>query len=177
MPNFELQICGATIFPALIFGASLEFGTWCLELFESRFDYNRRALVDHFEQFDHILVAHPHAAVTRGRADFVLVFGAMNVNVTVTRIRVVLVQSVEPQNARCHQVLRRRRRFVGLKRNAAYKNGPVWHVASDLRRHAKTADRRFEAPLLRPDTESRRGNRISTDRLLVFLYGELLFSN
>ena len=69
--------------------------------------------LDHFEQFDHVLVTHPHAAVTRSRADFVLVFGAMNVDEAVARIRIVFVQSVEPQNTRRDQVLCRRRRFVG----------------------------------------------------------------
>ena len=99
-------------------------GSWCLELFESRLDYNRRTLIDHFEQFDHVLVTHPHAAVTRSRADFVLVFGAMNVDEAVARIRIVLVQSVQPQNTRRDQVLRRRRRFVRLKRNAPTKTVP-----------------------------------------------------
>ena len=81
-------------------GACLELGSWGLELFESRLDYNWRTLIDHFEQFDHVLVTHPHAAMTRSRADFVLVFGAMNVNEAVARIRIVLVQPVEPQNTR-----------------------------------------------------------------------------
>src|SRR5438067_1300810 len=93
--------------------------------FKSRLDYNRRTLVHHFEQFDHVRVTHPHAAMTRGRADFVLVFGAMNVDEAVSRIRILLVQSVEPQNTRRHRILRRRRRFVGTKRNTAYKNGSV----------------------------------------------------
>ena len=66
--------------------------------FESLLDNDRRTLIDHFEQFDHVLVTHPHAAVARSRADFVLVFGAMNVDEAVARIRIVLVQSVEPQN-------------------------------------------------------------------------------
>ena len=58
---------------------------------QSRLDYNRRTLVDHFEQFDHVLVTHPHAAVTRRRADFVLVFGAMNVDEAGARVRIVLI--------------------------------------------------------------------------------------
>ena len=73
-------------------------GSSCLEPFESLLDDDRRTFIDHFEQFDHILVTHPHAAVTRSRADFVLVFGAMNVDEAVARIRIVLVQPVEPQN-------------------------------------------------------------------------------
>jgi hypothetical protein len=153
----------------------LGVGVW--DLNPSRLDYNRRTLIDHFEQFDHVLVTHPHAAVTRSRADFVLVFGPMYVDEAIARIRIVLVQSVEPQNTRRHQVLGRRPRFVGLKRNAAYKNCPFRHLASDLLRHTKTAGRRFEAPLLCPDTESRRGHRVGADRLFVFFYGELLVSN
>jgi Aspartate-semialdehyde dehydrogenase len=46
----------------------------------------------------------------------------------------------------------------------------VRHIASDLLRHAKTAGRRFEAPLLCPDTESRRGHGVRADRLFVFFY-------
>ena len=158
-------------------GACLELGSWGLDLFESDLDHNWRTLIDHFEQFDHVLVTHPHTAMARGRADFVLVFGAMNVNEAVARIRIVLVQPVQPQNSRRDPILRRRKRFVGLKRNAAYKNGSVRHIASDLLRHAKTADRRLEAPLLRAGTESRRRHRISADWLFVLFYGELLVSN
>ena len=69
-----------------------------LNFSKSRLDYNRRPLIDHSEQFDHVLVTHPHAAVTRSRPDFVLVFGAMNVHEAVARVRIVLIQSVEPQN-------------------------------------------------------------------------------
>jgi len=76
-------------------GACLD-GSWGLDLFESRLDYNRRTFIDHFEQFDHVLVTHPHTAVTRGCADFVFVFGAMNVDEAVARIRILVVQSVEP---------------------------------------------------------------------------------
>jgi len=158
-------------------GACLELGSWGLELFDSHLDYNRRTLIDHFEQFDHVRVTHSHAAMTRSRADFVLVLGAVNVDETVARIRIPLVQSVKPQNARRDQILRRRKRLVGLKRNAAYKNGSVRHIASDLLPHAKTTDRRFKAPLLRPDSESRSGHRIRADLLFVFFYGELLVPN
>ncbi len=158
-------------------GACLELGSWDLELFDSHLDYNRRTLIDHFEQFDHVRVTHSHAAMTRSCADFVLVLGAVNVDETVARIRIPLVQSVKPQNARRDQILRRRKRFVGLKRNAAYKNGSVRHIASDLLPHAKTTGRRLEASLLGPDTESGRGHRIITNWLFVFFYGELLISN
>ena len=59
-------------------------------------------------------------AVAIPLANFVLVFGAMNVHEAVARIRIVLVHSIEPQNTRRDQVLRRRGRFVKLNR----KSGP-----------------------------------------------------
>src|SRR5215208_4481493 len=98
----------------------------------------------------------------------------MNVDEAVARIRILLVQSVEPQNPGRNPILRRRKRFVGLKRNAPHENGSIRHIASDLLPHAKTTDRRFEAALLRPNTEPRSGNRIGANWLFVFFYGELL---
>ena len=70
------------------------FGRQSFGFKTSRFDYNRRTLIDHFEQFDYVLVAHPHAAMACSRADFVLMFGAMNVHVAVAGIRILLVKSV-----------------------------------------------------------------------------------
>jgi hypothetical protein len=65
--------------------------TTTCKLRKSPLDYNGRTLIDHFEQFDHVRVAHPHTAMTRNHADFVLVFGAMNVDEAVARIRILLV--------------------------------------------------------------------------------------
>src|SRR5690348_10317325 len=101
----------------------------------------------------------------------------MDVHEPVACIRIVVVESVEPQNTRCHKILRRRKRIVGPKRNAPDKNSSLRHIVSDLRRHAETAGRRFETPLLRPYTESRRGNRISADSLFAIFHGELLIAN
>src|SRR4029077_11801799 len=104
-------------------------------------------------------------------------FVVMHGGVEAARVCSPLLTTVEPQNTRRHQVLRRRKRFVGLKWNAPHKNGSVRHIASDLLRHAKTAGRRSEAPLLRPDTKSRRGHGVRADRLLILYDGELLLSN
>jgi hypothetical protein len=68
-------------------------------------------------------------------------------------------------------------RFVGLKRNAADENRPMRHIASNLLRHAKTAGRRFEAPLLCANPESRRGHGVSANRLFILFYRELLVPN
>src|SRR6266581_1234221 len=103
-----------------------------------RFNHNGRALVHEFEQFDHILVTHPYAPVTRGLADFVLVPGTVNIDEAISRIGIVPVQPVEPQNARHHNILGRGKQFASLERDAAYKNGAARHSASNYLRHAKT---------------------------------------
>ena len=59
-------------------------------------NYDRRALAHQIEQFDYIRITHPHATAAGGRADLVLVFGAMNVDEAVACIGILLVQSVEP---------------------------------------------------------------------------------
>src|SRR5262249_57441096 len=99
----------------------------------SRLDYNWRTFIDHLEQFDHVRVTHPHAAMTHGHADFVLVFSAMNVNEAIARIRILLVESVEPQNARRHKILCRRERVVGPKRHPPYQNASVLPIPTHLR--------------------------------------------
>ena len=59
-------------------------------------NYEWRAFIHEIEQFDYIRVPHSNAAATVGTADLVLVFGAMDVNESVTCIGIVLVQPVEP---------------------------------------------------------------------------------
>jgi hypothetical protein len=54
-------------------------------------NHHRRALIHQIEQFDDIRVPHPDATAARGHADFVLVFGAMNVDEAVPRIGILLV--------------------------------------------------------------------------------------
>ena len=64
------------------------------------FDRNRRPLGDKIEQFDNVGVGHSHAAVAIGGSDLVLVFGAVNVNESVPRVQVVLVEAIEPEDSR-----------------------------------------------------------------------------
>ena len=60
------------------------------------FDHDGRAYIDKIEQLDDVRITHPHASVARRVADFVLVFGAVNVNETFARVRVVLIQAIKP---------------------------------------------------------------------------------
>ncbi len=62
----------------------------------SCFNYDRRALIQEIEQFDHVRVPHSNAAAAVGSAHFLLVFGAMDVNESVACIGILLVQPVEP---------------------------------------------------------------------------------
>jgi hypothetical protein len=54
-------------------------------------NHHRRALIHQIEQFDDIRVSHPDATAACGYADFVLVFGAVDVNEAVARIGILLV--------------------------------------------------------------------------------------
>ncbi len=79
-------------------------------------------VIDEIEQFNHIGVAHPNAAVARWAADLALMFCAVNVDEAVARVGIMLFQSIEPQDARHHQVLGRRKRIAGLEWDATLKN-------------------------------------------------------
>jgi hypothetical protein len=68
-------------------------GKTCQPLF---FDHDSCAFIDKTEQLDYVRIAHPHASMARRVADFVLVFGAVNVNEAVARVRVVLIQAIKP---------------------------------------------------------------------------------
>src|SRR6266513_1020837 len=65
----------------------------------SRFNDDRRPIIDQIEQFNYIGAAHPNAAMARWAADLVLVFCAVNVDEAVARVGIVLFQSIEPQDA------------------------------------------------------------------------------
>ena len=143
----------------------------------SRFNDDRRPIIDQIEQFNYIGAAHPNAAMARWAADLVLVFCAVNVDEAVARVGIVLFQSIEPQDARHHQVLGRRKRIAGLEWDAALKNGSARQIAPNFFDHAKISSGCLVAPLLRPNAESRSGHRIAADWLLAFLQGEPLISN
>src|SRR6267378_3983530 len=104
-------------------------------------------------------------------------FCAMDVNEALSRVDIVPVQSVEPQNTRHHKILSRRKRIAGLERHTASKNCPRRHFAADLLRYAKATDRSFKTPLLCSNAESRSGHWIGPDQCLTILEGEQLVSN
>ena len=58
--------------------------------------YDWHALVHQIEQFDYVRIPHSHTTAAGGRADLFLVPGAVNVDVSVACIGIVLVQSVKP---------------------------------------------------------------------------------
>lgn len=61
-----------------------------------RLNYDWRAFIHEIEQLDHVRIPHPHATAAVGGADLVLMFGSMDVNESVARIGIMIVQSVEP---------------------------------------------------------------------------------
>jgi len=100
------------------------------------------------KQFDHVSITHPNATMARRSADFVLMLGAVNIDETIPRIRVVFLTSIEPKNAGHNQVLRRRERIVRPQRYAASEYRTHRHVSANLFRDAKMAGWRFETALL-----------------------------
>ncbi len=138
--------------------------------FKSFLDQNGRAFINQFEKFDHVRVPHAHTAMTRGGADLVLMFRAVNIDESLPRIGIFFIQSIQPQDTGHDQVLRWRGRVVELERDAAYKNSAVRRVASNLAGNAKTSGRRFQASLLRANAKSRRGYRKGAHRLLVLAH-------
>jgi hypothetical protein len=135
------------------------------------------ALIDEIEQLDYVLIAHSHASVARRVADFVLVFGAVNVNKTVARVGVVLIQAIKPQDARHHQVLSRRKRIVRFERHATLKDSITRQAAADLLCDAEATGWCFHAAFFGPDSKSRRGHRVTADLRFAFDQGEPLIAN
>lgn len=76
-----------------------------------------RVFINEIEQVDDILIPHPNAAVAGGLADFVFVFRAVDINKPLPRIRILFLQTIEPEDARHDQVLRGRKRVARFKRN------------------------------------------------------------
>ena len=105
--------------------------------------------------------------MARRRADLVLVFRAVDVNETIARVRIVVVRAVEPENSRHHQVFGGWQRIFRAERDTAAENCSAWHIAADLFRDAKVADRRFEAAFLSSDAEPRAGNWKRANRFAV----------
>src|SRR6202022_2410675 len=90
-------------------------------------------------------------------------FGSVNVNEPVVRIRIVFIQPVEPKDARCDEVLSGRGRVIGPKRHARFENRSRRGAVSYFFRDAKSAQRRFHAAFLSPYSKTRTGNGIRTE--------------
>ena len=115
--------------------------------------------------------------MARRIADFVLVFGAVNVNETVARVGVVFIQAIKPQDARHHQVVSRRKWIVGFQGHATLKDSIARQAGANLFCDAESTGWRFHAAFFRPDPESRRGHRVIANWRLVFHHGEALVAN
>ena len=134
-------------------------------------------LIDEIEQLDYIRIAHSHASVARRVADFVLVFGAVDVNETVARVGVVLIHAIEPQDARHHLVFSRRKRITGVQRHATLKHSITRQAVANLLCNAEATGWCFHAAFFRPDSKSGSGHRVTADWRLVFHQGEALITN
>ena len=117
-------------------------------------DQDRRSLVHQFKQLDDVGVAHANAAVTVGAPDLVFMSRSVNVNETLARVRIVFIQSSQPENARRDQIFRGRQWVLRFERNPASKNGAERHAVPDFFRDLETAEGRFVASFFRPESEA-----------------------
>lgn len=140
-------------------------------------DHDGGLFIYEIEQLDDIGVAHPDAPVAVGPANLVFVFGAVNVDETPARVHVVIVQAIEPENARSNQVLGRWKRVFGFQRHPALKNCPDRHAVTDLCRHAKIPGGRFVAAFFHAQAEARTRDRKFFHRFIATLQSEHLIAN
>ena len=162
-------------------------GVWRTQRFSRLFSgRKRRALLlnqdwcaglNQFEKFNQIGIPHPNAAVTCRFTNFMFVVRPVNVNEAVARVCVVRFESIEPEDARQHQIIIRRMFILKTDRFAAFENGADGRVASKFFGNPKLAQRRFHAAFLRTEAEARRGNGISADQLLAGFQRESLIAN
>ena len=85
--GFNFQVAREPLEPD--FTDCLEVGVWGAS--ESFLDHDGRPFVYQIEEFNYIRIPHSHATAAGGRSDLVLVLGAMDVDVAVACIGILLV--------------------------------------------------------------------------------------
>ena len=109
-----------------------------------------------------------------GRADPVLVLCPVNVDETVARIRVVLLEPVQPKNPASNKVIRVGQRIVRGQRYASFENRAGRGPMSDFFRNPKISQWRFHTAFFHADAESRGGDWILTQHLAIARQRETL---
>src|SRR5947208_5279615 len=94
-------------------------------------------------------------------------FGPVNVNEALTRVRILRVHAIEPQDASCYKIFGVRQWVIRRERHARFENCSRSGVVTDFFRDAEVSKRRFHASFLRSDSKTRTGNWIRTDNFAV----------
>ena len=115
--------------------------------------------------------------MARWTADFVLLFRAVDIDKPFSRVGVVLVQTVKPQNPRHDEVFRWGQRIISLERHATLKNRAARHFAADFFDYAEPPGWRFHAAFLCSNSKSGSRNGIRADWRFVLRQCEPLISN
>ena len=94
-----------------------------------------------------VLRFHTDAAVTCGATNFLFLGRAMNINAALIRVRVLWLESAQPDDARGNRVAAR---SIGLKNFARQsplmENSADWHVVTDLFFHRQITERSGHSP-------------------------------
>lgn len=107
------------------------------------------------EEIDHVVVAQPDASVAGSGSDEVLLIGSVDVNVALTGIGVLRIETFEPEDPREHEIL-----FSSLLRNlsggqTAAEDHSCRGVLADLLSYPEASGGCPETPLLESESEPR----------------------
>jgi hypothetical protein len=133
---------------------------------DSGFDNHRRLFVYQIKQLDDIGVCHANAPVAGRLANLILVVCAMNIDVAIARIRIVLLKAVQPEDPRHYLIIVWRGLFGLVNWLSVSENSAAECVITDFLSDTELANGRFHAPLFGADAESRGGDRVPAKHVL-----------
>lgn len=111
------------------------------------------SLVNPVEQIDHVVVPKADASVAGRGSDEVLLIGSVDVNVALTGIDVLRIESFKPEDPSEHEIL-----FPSLIRNLSGRNTaaedhPLRGPIADLLRYPEASRGSPETPFLESESE------------------------
>ncbi len=111
------------------------------------------SLVDPVEQIDHVVVPKADAPVAGWGSDEVLLIGSVDVNIALTGIGVLRIESFKPEDSSKHEILFSSL-FCNLSGlNTASEDHPRRGAISDLLRYAEASRGSPETPFLESESE------------------------
>ena len=141
-------------------------------------DLHFRADSDGVVEMDHVVRFHPHAAEARGRSDFPLLSGSVNVDGAAVGVAILRFETFEPEDARDDRVAARRVGFHDFaRRKAGVKLHPRRLSVADFFCDFQPPERRGAAAGSVAEAELRSGNRVARDLHAFAVHDHLFISH